>query len=35
MWAVGKVRIVKYAWVYVYATVNAKSRKGIEEMRMS
>ena len=30
VWAIGKVEIVKSAWVYVYALVNAKSRKGRE-----
>ena len=33
VWATGKVGIVKYAWVCVYAPVNARSGKGREEMR--
>ena len=33
MWAVGKVGIVKYIWVLMYATIHARSRKGREEMK--
>ena len=33
LWAVGKVGIVKYAWVCVYTPVFARSRKGREEIR--
>ncbi len=33
VWAVGKIGIVKYAWVCVYAPVNSSSGRGREEMR--
>ncbi len=33
VWTAGKVGMVKYAWVCVYAPVNARNGKGREEMR--
>ena len=33
VWLTGKVGIVKYAWICVYAPVNVKTKKGRCEMR--
>ncbi len=33
VWAVGKIGIVRYAWMCVYALVNVSNGRGREEMR--
>ncbi len=33
MWAVGKIGIVRYAWMCVYVPVNVSNGRGREEMR--